>query len=56
MNHYIAKIKDRQSIIFFADDVKDAIRWANDLKNEIYGKDSELTAIWNHEENKYVEL
>lgn len=24
--------------------------------NEIYGEDSELVSIWNHDENKYVEL
>lgn len=56
MKNYIAKIKNHQSIIFLASDNKDAIKWAKDLKNKIYGKDSELTAIWNHEENKYVEI
>ena len=45
MISYIAKIKDHQSIIYMANDVKDAIEWANILKKEIYGE-CELKEIW----------
>lgn len=45
MNNYIAKIKDHQSIIFLAEDVKDALEWANILKKELYGE-CELTELW----------
>lgn len=55
MKTYIAKIKEKQSIIFLADDDKDAIKWANDLKREIYGE-CELISIWNHEENKEIKI
>lgn len=45
MKNYIAKIKNHQSIIYLADNVKDAIEWANILKKEIYGE-CELVEIW----------
>lgn len=57
MKTYIAKIKNHQSIIYLAnDDSKDAIEWAIALKREIYGEDSELVSIWNHDDNKPVEM
>lgn len=55
MKTYIARIKYHQSIIYLASDDKDAIKWANDLKKEIYGEDSKLDCIWNHDDNKKVE-
>ena len=45
MQNYIAKIKGHQSIIFLANDIKDALEWANYLKEKLYGK-CELTELW----------
>lgn len=45
MQNYIAKIKDQQSIIFLANDIKDALEWANHLKKELYGE-CELLEMW----------
>lgn len=57
MHTYIAKIENHQSIIYFAnDDPKDAIEWAIALKRRIYGEDSKLLSIWNHDDNKQVDL
>lgn len=56
MNTYIAKIKNHRSIIYLASDSKDTIKWAIALKCDIYGEDSELVSIWNHNENKYIEI
>ena len=57
MKTYIAKIKDHQSIIYMAnDDTKDAIEWAIALKRGMYGEESELVSIWNHDDNKKVEV
>ena len=51
MINYIAKIKDHQSIIYLANDVKDAIEWANILKKELYGE-CELKQM----EKKYLKI
>ena len=56
MKTYIAKIKDHQSIIYMARDAKDAIEWAKALKREMYGEKSELVSIWDHDDNKQVEV
>lgn len=56
MKNYIAKIKDHQSIIYLADNDQEAITWANELKRDIYGENSELISIWNHDDNKKIEV
>lgn len=56
MKQYIAKVNNHQSIIYLANDDKDAIKWANDLKRELYGENSELTSIWNHDEKRQIEV
>ena len=56
MDTYIAKIKNHQSIIYLATDAKDAIEWAIALKRGMYGDDSELVSIWNHDANEFIEL
>lgn len=55
MQHYIAKIKNHQSIIYLANNDKDAIEWANILKKEIYGECT-LISIWNHKEQKEIKI